>query len=250
MTYKDPTNKNFPVFMNNGLIDDNYNNLVLAKITKELQVKSSIENNIFPETKEGELTQPDEKNNYVLVKCKGFLGIHFCENPKNLCIKINDRIIVKLDNEIEFATVIEIGEMVNLKHISNVAHSQEAKSIFIKLVEELELEMKLVDIHYQFDKKKLFFFYTADGRIDFRELAKKLASTFKTRIELRQIGVRDEAKRLGGIATCGREYCCSSFLNNFKRITTDIATENNISTSISKYTGPCGKLKCCLSFEV
>lgn len=275
MTYKDPTNKNLPVFMNNGLIDENYNNIVLAKIAKELQVKNSISNNIFSETNEGELTQPEVKNNYVLVKCKGFLGIHFCENPKNLCIKINDRIIVKLDNEIEFASVIEIGEMVNLKkekldadkkvfpiiertaseydiekHISNVAHSHEAKSIFIKLVEELELEMKLVDIHYQFDKKKLFFFYTADGRIDFRELAKKLASTFKTRIELRQIGVRDEAKRLGGIATCGREYCCSSFLNNFKRITTDIATENNISTSISKYTGPCGKLKCCLSFEV
>jgi cell fate regulator YaaT (PSP1 superfamily) len=110
--------------------------------------------------------------------------------------------------------------------------------------------MKLVDIHFQFDRKKLFFFYTADGRVDFRELAKRLASKFKTRIELRQIGVRDEAKRIGGLATCGREFCCTSFMNNFKRITTDIALENNISTSISKYTGPCGKLKCCLSFEL
>ncbi|MCK5088008.1 MAG: stage 0 sporulation protein, partial [Melioribacteraceae bacterium] len=90
---------------------------------------------------------------------------------------------------------------------------------------------------------------TSDGRVDFRELAKDLASEFKTRIELRQIGVRDEAKRIGGLGTCGREYCCSTFINGFKKITTQIACDQNHSQNLSKLSGPCGKLKCCLSFE-
>lgn len=270
MTEHDQPNKNHTSFLNNELISDNYSNLVQEKITKELLQNNSHVNE-FPKND----NNSSVKHHYVIAKCKGFLGIHFCENPKNLVLKLNDYIIVKVDKEYEFASVLELGDLANFKklkqeleneplpiiertaseydiekHLNNLNNAHDAKNIFIKLVEELSLEMKLVDIHYQFDRKKLFFFYTADGRVDFRELAKKLASAFKTRIELRQIGVRDEAKRLGGIATCGREYCCSSFLNNFKRITTDIAIENNISTSISKYTGPCGKLKCCLSFEV
>ena len=106
------------------------------------------------------------------------------------------------------------------------------------------------NIHYQFDRKRLFFFYTSDGRVDFRELAKELASIFKTRIELRQMGVRDEAKQMGGVGSCGREYCCSSFLSNFKRITTQIAADQNNSSNLSKMSGPCGKLKCCLSYEL
>jgi cell fate regulator YaaT (PSP1 superfamily) len=110
--------------------------------------------------------------------------------------------------------------------------------------------MKLVHIHYQFDRKRLFFFYTSDGRVDFRELAKDLASEFKTRIELRQMGVRDEAKNIGGLGTCGREFCCSSFLNNFKRISTQLANDQNLNTNLSKLSGPCGKLKCCISFEI
>ncbi len=273
MTDKDQPNKNHSSFLDNELITDNYSNLVQEKITKELLHNNNVDRPITEVVEDG--NEPATKHNYVIAKCKGFLGIHFCENSKNLVLKLNDYIIVKIQKEYEFATVLELGDLANFKklkqeldgetfpviertaseydiekHLNNINNAHEAKEIFIKLVEELSLDMKLVDIHYQFDRKKLFFFYTADGRVDFRELAKRLASTFKTRIELRQIGVRDEAKRLGGIATCGREYCCSSFLTNFKRITTDIAIENNISTSISKYTGPCGKLKCCLSFEV
>lgn len=273
MINKYQTEKNRPSFLNNDLINNNYFNLVQDKITKELLRDKPDDNHSNTDIDNGD--KSFVKHNYVIAKCKGFLGIHFCENPKNLMLKLNDCIILKVDKEYEFATVIEIGELANFKklkqemanktlpiiertaseydiekNLNNFNNACEAKNIFIKLIKELSLEMKLVDIHYQFDRKKLFFFYTADGRVDFRELAKKLASTFKTRIELRQIGVRDEAKRLGGIATCGREYCCSSFLGNFKRITTDIAIENNISSSISKYTGPCGKLKCCLSFEV
>ncbi|MBL1211950.1 MAG: hypothetical protein HND52_01220 [Ignavibacteriae bacterium] len=137
-----------------------------------------------------------------------------------------------------------------IKFNSNYEDELNAIPIFRKAVEKYKLSMKLVDIHFQFDRKKLFFYYTSDGRVDFRELAKELASHFKTRIELRQIGVRDEAKRIGGLGTCGREFCCASFLSNFKRITTQIANDQNLSSNMSKLSGPCGKLKCCLSYEV
>ena len=266
---------NDDAFLNNDLIDDNYDHLVLDKITKELLNHPKNCCDSCGENVPDNPNLKDTEANIVLAQCKGLLGIHFCENPNNLELDIHDNIIIKVNDEYEFATVLETGRIVNFKkdkgenceeklpivdriasekdderNLTNVANSNDAKRVFIELVEKLSLEMKLVDIHFQFDRKKLFFFYTADGRVDFRELAKKLAANFKTRIELRQIGVRDEAKRLGGIATCGREFCCSSFMSNFKRITTDIAVENNISTSISKYTGPCGKLKCCLSFEL
>jgi cell fate regulator YaaT (PSP1 superfamily) len=272
MTVKNHPN-NDSSFLGNNLIDENYNHLVLNKITKELSEASSCCSNCNELDNVENLD--DSEANIVLAKCNGLLGIHFCENPNSIELDPNDDIVIKVDSEFEFAKVLETGKIVNFKkdkndsnngclpiierianekdyerNINNITNSRDAKKVFLDLVRQLSLEMKLVDIHFQFDRKKLFFFYTADGRVDFRELAKKLASNFKTRIELRQIGVRDEAKRLGGLATCGREFCCSSFLNNFKRITTDIAVENNISNSISKYTGPCGKLKCCLSFEI
>jgi cell fate regulator YaaT (PSP1 superfamily) len=254
----------------NSLIDENYYSLVLQKISRELK-KDCVENT------ENQTTDSliSETRNILIAKSRGLLGIHFCENINNLPVKLNDDVIIRIDEEFEFAHIVEIGELVNIKclkmemkdekipiierivnekdierNINNVINSSEAKKPFLQYVRELSLDMKLVDIHFQFDRKKLYFFYTSEGRVDFRELAKKLAATFKTRIELRQMGVRDEAKRLGGLATCGREYCCTTFINNFKRITTDIAEENNIANSISKYTGPCGKLKCCLSFEI
>lgn len=266
------SNSNSTQFSTNTLIDENYYKLVLEKISKEL-----IKNNCI-ETKVNETidnSNNSDKRNILIAKSKGLLGIHFCENANNLPIKLNDNVIIKINDEFEFVNIVETGKMVNIKclkkdlknekipvierivnekdierNITNIIDASEAKNPFLKFIKELSLEMKLVDIHYQFDRKKLYFFYTAEGRVDFRELAKKLAGTFKTRIELRQMGVRDEAKRLGGVATCGREYCCTTFISNFKRITTDIAEENNIVNSISKYTGPCGKLKCCLSFEI
>jgi len=259
MTEKYHPKKSSTSFLNNDLIDDNYDHLVLDKITKELiETKRSGCCDSCGENKNETSEQQSDKRNIVISKSKGLLGIHFSENCKNLNLDINDSIILKFNNEFEFASVLETGQLVSFRrdksekeeeevlpvieriatekdlerNLTNVANSADAKSVFLKLIHELSLEMKLVDIHYQFDRKKLFFFYTADGRVDFRELAKKLAANFKTRIELRQIGVRDEAKRIGGLATCGREYCCASFLNSFKRITTDIAVENNISTSI------------------
>ena len=109
--------------------------------------------------------------------------------------------------------------------------------------------MKLVDSEYKFDGSKLIFYFTADGRIDFRELVKDLAAIFKTRIELRQIGVRDEVRRLGGNGVCGGELCCCSFLNNFETVSIKMAKEQNIALTPSKISGNCGRLMCCLKYE-
>lgn len=220
---------------------------------------------------------PIDSRDIYEARTTGLLGDHFCELKKPLSekLKIGDMIIVGSDGATEISMVIQVGEIVKLKRHSagmygekmpvilrkasendikryerNLAEEKKAKPIFLNKVAKYGLNMKFVDVHYQFDRNKLFFFYTADGRVDFRELAKDLASEFRTRIELRQIGVRDEAKRVGGLGTCGREFCCSSYLNNFKRITTQYANEQNLSSNISKLTGPCGKLKCCLSYEV
>ena len=111
------------------------------------------------------------------------------------------------------------------------------------------LEMKLIEAEYAFDGAKLTFYFTADGRIDFRELVKDLASTFKTRIELRQIGIRDEAKFMGGLGVCGRPFCCSTFLPDFCQVSIKMAKEQNLSLNSSKISGACGRLMCCLKFE-
>jgi len=216
--------------------------------------------------------------NIIEVNCKGTVGRHFCHISNTFNgdqLDNGELVIIQLPEGIEVATILEFGEMVTLKrrklglcgeeipevlrlakdsdleqYYTNIEKENTAKIYFLESIKKHNLEMKLVDVHYQFDRKKLYFYYTADGRVDFRELVKELASEFKTRIELRQIGVRDEAKRVGGLGSCGREYCCSSFIVNFKKITTQIATEQNLSTYLSKHSGPCGKLKCCLSFEV
>ncbi|MBU1098530.1 MAG: hypothetical protein CVV23_15075 [Ignavibacteriae bacterium HGW-Ignavibacteriae-2] len=213
----------------------------------------------------------------IEVNCKGMMGHQFCEvfAVDQLELYKDDIVLVKMDDCLDIAVVDEVGDIVKLrrqrlgligeaipvivrkasqedleKYSNNIDEENRAKPIFHEKVLKFQLLMKLVDIHYQFDKKRLFFFYTSEGRVDFRELAKELAGIFKTRIELRQIGVRDEAKRIGGLGACGREYCCSSFLYSFKRITTQIATDQNLSANLSKLSGPCGKLKCCLSFEI
>ena len=131
----------------------------------------------------------------------------------------------------------------------NKKDEQEALKICEKKIKEYKLDMKLMDVEYKFDKSKLLFFFTADGRIDFRELVKDLAAIFKTRIELRQIGVRDEVRRLGGNGPCGRELCCCSFLGNFDAVSIKMAKEQNVSLNPSKISGCCGRLMCCLKYE-
>lgn len=131
----------------------------------------------------------------------------------------------------------------------NKKDEKEAFKICEDKIKEYKLDMKLMDVEYKFDKSKLLFFFTADGRIDFRDLVKDLAAIFKTRIELRQIGVRDEVRRLGGNGVCGRELCCCSFLGNFDTVSIKMAKEQNVSLNPSKISGNCGRLMCCLKYE-
>ena len=134
-------------------------------------------------------------------------------------------------------------------HESNKKIEQEAFEIATKKIKEHNLKMTLVEVEYKFDNSKMLFYFTADGRIDFRELVKDLASIYKTRIELRQIGVRDEVRRIGGNGVCGRELCCCSFLDTFDTVSIKMAKEQNISLTPSKISGNCGRLMCCLKYE-
>ena len=131
----------------------------------------------------------------------------------------------------------------------NMKRSKEAEEIALKKIEKHGLDMKLVDVEYTFDNSKLIFYFTADGRVDFRELVKDLAAVFRTRIELRQIGVRDEAKMLGGIGPCGRVSCCNMFLGDFDPVSIKMAKQQNLSLNPVKISGLCGRLMCCLRFE-
>ena len=132
---------------------------------------------------------------------------------------------------------------------SNEQAEKEAFNIALDRIAEHKLEMKLVDVEYAFDHSKIIFYFTANGRVDFRMLVKSLASIFKTRIELRQIGVRDEAKMIGGLGCCGRELCCSSYLDDFHPVSINMAKDQNLSLNPAKISGVCGRLMCCLKYE-
>lgn len=131
----------------------------------------------------------------------------------------------------------------------NARREKEAWEICQKKIEEHELDMKLVEVEYSFDGSKILFYFTSDGRVDFRELVKDLAGVFRTRIELRQIGVRDEAKTLGGLGVCGRPFCCSEYLNEFQPVSIKMAKEQGLSLNPTKISGTCGRLMCCLKYE-
>lgn len=146
--------------------------------------------------------------------------------------------------------VIRVATNKDIKHHEdNKKKEKEAMKICQEKIQKHKLDMKLIDVEYKFDNSKIIFYFTADGRIDFRELVKDLAAVFKVRIELRQIGVRDEIKRMGGNGVCGRELCCCSFLGNFETVSIKMAKEQNISLNPSKISGNCGRLMCCLKYE-
>lgn len=146
--------------------------------------------------------------------------------------------------------VIRIASEADIKHAEeNKAKEAEAFEICKKKIAEHKLEMNLVEAEYTFDNAKLLFYFTSDGRVDFRDLVKDLASVFRTRIELRQIGIRDEAKLLGGLGVCGRPFCCSSFLSDFVQVSIKMAKEQNFSLNSAKISGACGRLMCCLRYE-
>jgi cell fate regulator YaaT (PSP1 superfamily) len=190
-------------------------------------------------------------------------------DPENLELNIGDNVIVETAMGEEFGeVVIKNRELPDekitnpLKKVIRIANAQDMKNMeyykskepeALKICEEKVkkhgLDMNLTDVEYKFDGSKILFYFTADGRIDFRELVKELASIFKTRIELRQIGVRDEVRRIGGNGVCGRELCCCSFLGNFETVSIKMAKEQNISLNPSKISGNCGRLMCCLKYE-
>lgn len=135
------------------------------------------------------------------------------------------------------------------KHKVNKDKEKEAFTICLDKIKQHNLSMKLIDVEYTFDNNKIIFYFTADGRVDFRELVKDLASIFRTRIELRQIGVRDKAKMIGGLGPCGRSMCCSTYLGDFAPVSIKMAKEQNLSLNPTKISGICGRLMCCLNFE-
>lgn len=190
-------------------------------------------------------------------------------DPDTNNLKKGDKVIVETARGIECGEVAmenrQIGdeELVQpLKKLIRAATPEDLKrveenhkkeksafQICLKKIAAHKLEMKLVDVEYTFDNSKILFYFTADGRVDFRELVKDLASVFRTRIELRQIGVRDEAKMLGGIGVCGRPFCCSSFLGGFQPVSIKMAKEQGLSLNPVKISGICGRLMCCLKYE-
>lgn len=156
----------------------------------------------------------------------------------------NDQLVLPLKKVIRKAS----GED-EKTYLSNRAKEASALDICKEKVREHGLPMRLIDVEYTFDRGKIIFYFTAENRVDFRELVKDLASIFKTRIELRQIGVRDEAKMVGGIGTCGRVLCCNQFLGEFEPVSIRMAKEQNLSLNPTKISGVCGRLMCCLKYE-
>ena len=197
------------------------------------------------------------------------LGKVYSFDPHGTPVQLGQKVIVETARGIELGEValankmVEDSEIVSpLKGLVRVAteedlrraeqHRQKEKEAFAicsECIEKHDIDMHLVDAEYTFDGAKLMFYFTSDGRVDFRELLKELARIFRTRIDLRQIGVRDEAKMLGGIGICGRPFCCSSFLEEFQPVSIKMAKEQSLSLNPMKISGACGRLMCCLKYE-
>ncbi|MBD1372485.1 stage 0 sporulation family protein [Hazenella sp. IB182357] len=171
-------------------------------------------------------------------------GIEYGEVVTGVRYVKEDEVVLPLKKVLRVATA---EDMIQFESNQNAA--QEALNICQEKVRSHNLVMKLVDAEYTFDRNKVIFYFTADGRVDFRELVRDLAAVFRTRIELRQIGVRDEAKMLGGIGPCGRILCCSSFLGDFEPVSIKMAKDQNLSLNPTKISGLCGRLMCCLKYE-
>lgn len=206
--------------------------------------------------------------NIVGVRFKRLGKIYFFD-PGDIKVEKGDNVIVETAQGDEYGEVYIANRYIDedkivapLKRVLRIANQKDQKrfddsknkekeafEFCVKKAKEHGLEMTLTDVEYKFDNSKIIFYFTADGRIDFRELVKDLAATYKTRIELRQIGVRDEVKRIGGNGICGRELCCCSFLSDFETVSIKMAKEQNLSLNPSKISGNCGRLMCCLKYE-
>ena len=196
-------------------------------------------------------------------------GKQYYFDPNGTQFQEGQGVIVETGKGLEYGTCVRANTMVEdfavvqpLRPVIRAATERDCKQveenkakegrtmkIAQKQIEQHGLEMKLVSVEYSFDGSKIIFFFTAEGRVDFRELVKDLASVFRTRIELRQIGVRDEAKMLGGLGICGRPFCCSTFLGDFQPVSIKMAKEQGLSLNPGKISGACGRLMCCLKYE-
>jgi cell fate regulator YaaT (PSP1 superfamily) len=185
--------------------------------------------------------QIDEGVNVIVETAR---GVEFGEAVIPVREVSDDEIVAPLKK------VMRIANEEDVRHASeNSKKEKEAFATCLQKIRDHNLEMKLIDVEYTFDNNKILFYFTADGRVDFRELVKDLASVFKTRIELRQIGVRDESKMMGGIGICGRVLCCSSYLGEFQPVSIKMAKEQGLSLNPTKISGTCGRLMCCLKYE-
>lgn len=190
-------------------------------------------------------------------------------DPDNIDVEKGQNVVVETSRGVEFGEVVvgpkEIAEediVAPLKKVlriatqedelqnkQNLEKEKEAFATCLEKIDQHQLDMKLIDVEYTFDNNKVIFYFTADGRVDFRELVKDLAAIFKTRIELRQIGVRDEAKMIGGIGPCGKSLCCATWLGDFEPVSIKMAKEQSLSLNPTKISGICGRLMCCLKYE-
>ena len=206
--------------------------------------------------------------NIVGIRFKKLGKIYFF-NPKGIKVQKGDKVIVETSQGEEYAEVLIPNRNVEdekivapLKKVLRIATNKDIKrheeckkiekeafKVCEEKIKEHKLNMTLTDVECKFDNSKMLFYFTADGRVDFRELVRDLAAIYRTRIELRQIGVRDEVKRIGGNGVCGRELCCCTFLNDFETVSIKMAKEQNISLNPSKISGNCGRLMCCLKYE-
>jgi len=215
-----------------------------------------------------EIINNDEQIEVIGVRFKEGGKVYYFAPNKNVA-KSTDYAVVETSRGLEFGKVACVNKTVSasevvqpLRQVIRIATENDIKQNeenkrkegeAIKICQEKVtahgLEMKLIEAEYTFDTSKLTFYFTADGRIDFRDLVKDLASTFRTRIELRQIGIRDEAKLMGGLGVCGRAFCCNTFLPDFCQVSIKMAKEQNLSLNSAKISGACGRLMCCLRFE-
>ena len=203
------------------------------------------------------------------VRFKASGKIYFFSNEKKLALKDGMNVIVDTARGLEYGEVAfadcevketsvvpPVREIVRIatkedaqKHVDNQKKQDEAFKTCLEKIQKHGLDMKLIEAQYSFDNSKLLFYFTSASRVDFRELVKDLAATFRTRIELRQIGIRDEAKLMGGLGACGRSLCCSTFLSDFVQVSIRMAKEQNLSLNSGKISGLCGRLMCCLQYE-
>ena len=183
-----------------------------------------------------------KKGDYVIVDTARGLECGLC--VQGVHEESTDKIVRPLKAVTRIASPQDVEKMEQ-----NRKDEKKAFDICLEKIEKHKLEMKLIDVEYTFDRSKVLFYFTADGRVDFRELVKELAQVFRTRIELRQIGVRDESKMMGGVGVCGQQFCCSRFLSDFTPVSIKMAKEQGLSLNPSKISGSCGRLMCCLSYE-